>query len=95
MRLLRLYRDTTSRNILATLNCTKSIVHPVIRDRVLLANRVEPGKCRVADRWESTAFVVMSVKPELNVYRVKDTLTGRERVARRNLLLFISFLPGE
>lgn len=28
-------------------------------------------------------------------YRVKDTLTGRERVVHRNLLLSVSFLPGE
>lgn len=37
----------------------------------------------------------MSVKPDINVYRVKDTLTGRERVVHRNLLLSVSFLPCE
>lgn len=67
----------------------------VVGDRVLLANRGVPGKRKVADRWESTPYEVMSVKPELNVYRVKDTLTGRERVVHRNLLLSVSFLPGE
>lgn len=65
----------------------------IVGDRVLLANRGVPGKRKVADRWESTPYEVMSVKPELNVYRVKETVTGRERVVHRNLLLSVSFFP--
>lgn len=67
----------------------------VVGDRVLIANRGVPGKRKVADKWESTPYEVMSVKPDINVYRVKDTLTGRERVVHRNLLLSVSFLPCE
>ena len=67
----------------------------VIGDRVLVANRGVPGKRKVADKWDSTPYEVMSVKPDINVYRVKDCLTGRERVVHRNLLLNISFLPCE
>ncbi|KAK0137580.1 Retrovirus-related Pol polyprotein from transposon 412 [Merluccius polli] len=63
----------------------------VVGDRVLIANRGVPGK--VADKWESTPYEVISVRPELNVCRVKDCLTGRERVIHRNLLLSVSFLP--
>ena len=51
----------------------------VVGDRVLIANRGVPGKRKVADKWESTPYEVMSVKPEINVYRVRDSLTGRER----------------
>lgn len=65
----------------------------VVGDRVLIANRGVPGKRKVADKWESTPYEVIGVKPELNVYRVKDCLTGREKVVHRNLLLSVSFLP--
>ncbi|XP_047209004.1 uncharacterized protein LOC124860071 [Girardinichthys multiradiatus] len=65
----------------------------VVGDRVLIANRGVPGKRKVADKWESTPYEVMSVKPDINVYRVKDILTGRERVVHRNLLLSVNFLP--
>ncbi|KAK0130982.1 Retrovirus-related Pol polyprotein from transposon 412 [Merluccius polli] len=65
----------------------------VVGDRVLIANRGVPGKRKVADKWESTPYEVISVRPELNVCRVKDCLTGRERVIHRNLLLSVSFLP--
>jgi hypothetical protein len=67
----------------------------VVGDRVLCANRGVPGKRKVADKWESTPYEVISVRPELNVCRVKDCLTGRERVVHRNLLLCVSFLPCE
>lgn len=53
----------------------------VVGDRVLLANRGVPGKRKVADRWESTPYEVMSVKPELNVYRVK-AYPDRQRESR-------------
>ena len=67
----------------------------VVGDRVLIANRGVPGKRKIADKWESTPYEVISVRPELNVCRVKDCLTGRERVVHRNLLLSVSFLPCE
>ncbi|XP_043953759.1 uncharacterized protein LOC122820426 [Gambusia affinis] len=67
----------------------------VIGDRVLIANRGVPGKRKIADKWESTPYEVISVKPDINVYKVKDVLTGRERVVHRNLLLSVSFLPCE
>lgn len=67
----------------------------VVGDRVLIANRGVPGKRKVADRWESTPYEVMFVKPDINVYRVNDSLTGRESVFHRNLRLNVGFLPCE
>lgn len=62
---------------------------------MLIANRGVLGKRKVADKWESKPYEVISVRPELNVYGVKDCLAGRERVVHRNLLLSVSFLPCE
>ena len=59
-------------------------------DRVLLANRGERGKRKIADRWESTDYEVVSGKPEINVYRIRDPVTSREKVVHRNLLLPVS-----
>ncbi|KAI3371075.1 hypothetical protein L3Q82_023710, partial [Scortum barcoo] len=64
----------------------------MVGDRVLLANRGEKGKKKVADRWDSTPFDVVSVKPEINVYRIRDAVTGREKVVHRNMLLPVDFL---
>ncbi|XP_035984622.1 uncharacterized protein LOC118558239 [Fundulus heteroclitus] len=63
-----------------------------VGDRVLLANRGEKGKKKVADRWDSTPFDVVSVKPEIHVYRIRDAATGKEKVVHRNMLLPVDFL---
>ncbi|KAJ8377536.1 hypothetical protein AAFF_G00256320 [Aldrovandia affinis] len=55
-----------------------------VGDRVLLANRGERGKRKVADRWDSTPFDVVSVRSTINVYRIKDV--------HRNMLLPVDFL---
>ncbi|XP_052459431.1 retrovirus-related Pol polyprotein from transposon 412 [Carassius gibelio] len=64
----------------------------IVGDRVLLANRGERGKRKVADKWESIPYEVLSVRSAINVYRVKDTVTGKEKTVHRNLLLPVSFL---
>jgi hypothetical protein len=61
-------------------------------DRVLLANRGERGKRKLADKWDSTPYDVVSVRSGINVYRIRDAITGRERVVHRNLLLQVDFL---
>lgn len=65
-----------------------------VGDRVLLANRGEKGRRKIADKWESTVFEVKSVKPGINVYRISDPVTSREKVVHRNLLLPVNFLPA-
>ncbi|KAL3999269.1 calcium/calmodulin-dependent serine protein kinase [Sarotherodon galilaeus] len=65
-----------------------------VGDRVLLANRGERGKRKIADKWESTVFEVASVKPDINVYHIRDPVSLREKVVHRNLLLPVSFLPA-
>ncbi len=63
-----------------------------VGDRVLLANRGERGKRKIADKWESKLYEVMSVRSPINVYRIRDTETGREKTVHRNLLLPVNFL---
>ncbi len=43
-----------------------------VGDRVLLANRGEKGKRKVAEKWDSVLYEIQSVRPEINVYRIKD-----------------------
>ncbi|KAM7370275.1 hypothetical protein PAMP_011541 [Pampus punctatissimus] len=66
-----------------------------IGDRVLLANRKDRGKKKLADRWESTIYTVVDMNPETHTYRVCDTVSGQEKVIHRNLLMPVNFLPVE
>lgn len=66
-----------------------------IGDRVLLANRKERGKKKLADRWESTIYTVVDMNSETHTYRIRDTITGQEKVIHRNLLMLANFLPVE
>ncbi len=66
-----------------------------VGDRVLLANRGVKGMKKDADKWDSILYEVQSVRPEINVYRIKDAQTGREKVVHRNLLLPVNFLSWD
>lgn len=66
-----------------------------VGDRVLLANRKERGKKKLADRWESTIYTVVDINPVTHTYRIRDTVTGQEKVVHRNLLMLANFLPVE
>lgn len=64
-----------------------------VGDRVLLANKRERGKRKVADRWESTVYTVVARNPETHTFKVCDAVTGRVKVVHRNLLMLVNFLP--
>jgi len=61
-----------------------------IGDRVLLANRKERGKKKLADR-----YTVVDMNPETHTYRIRDTVSGHKKVIHRNLLMLANFLPVE
>lgn len=65
-----------------------------VGDQVLLANRGERGRRKVADKWESTVYEVTSVRPGINVYSIRDPVSMKEKVVHRNLLLPVSFIPA-
>ncbi|XP_048109735.1 uncharacterized protein LOC125301405 [Alosa alosa] len=64
-----------------------------IGDRVLVANKKERGKRKVADRWEPTVYTVMDKNAKTHTYKIQNTVTGSERVVHRNLLMLVNFLP--
>uniref|UniRef100_A0A8C1XJY0 Gypsy retrotransposon integrase-like protein 1 n=1 Tax=Cyprinus carpio TaxID=7962 RepID=A0A8C1XJY0_CYPCA len=64
-----------------------------VGDQVLLANKAERGKRKTADRWESTVYTVVDHKPQTHTYRIRNPVTGQEKVVHRNLLLLVDFLP--
>lgn len=66
--------------------------HLNIGDRVLIANKGERGRRKLADKWEATVYVVINRNPQKHTYMVQDE-KGAKRVVHRNLLLDISFLP--
>uniref|UniRef100_A0AAV2LR93 ribonuclease H n=1 Tax=Knipowitschia caucasica TaxID=637954 RepID=A0AAV2LR93_KNICA len=63
-----------------------------VGDRVLIANKGERGKRKLADKWESKVYTVIDTNPNIHVYRISDA-EGNERVVHRNLLLNVNFLP--
>ena len=66
--------------------------HLNVGDRVLLANKVERGKRKLADKWEPTMYTIMDRKPQTHVYKVRDE-SGKTKIVHRNLMLDVSFLP--
>ncbi|KAL7851888.1 hypothetical protein SRHO_G00176730 [Serrasalmus rhombeus] len=66
--------------------------HLSVGDRVVVANKGERGKRKLADKWEDKLYTVVSVDPSIHVYKIKDA-AGRIRVVHRNLLMEVNFLP--
>lgn len=65
-----------------------------IGDRVLIANKGERGKKKLADKWDPTVYTVVDRNLLTHTYKLEN-VEGRERVVHRNLILDISFLPVE
>ncbi|XP_056243780.1 uncharacterized protein LOC130176621 [Seriola aureovittata] len=63
-----------------------------VGDRVLLANKAERGKRKLADKWEPTIYTVIDCNPQTHIYKIKDE-SGKTKVVHRNLILDVSFLP--
>lgn len=61
-------------------------------DRVLLANKGERGKKKLADKWEPVVYTVVEANPKTHIYKVSD-VSGHYKVVHRNLLLDVTFLP--
>ncbi|KAK6311985.1 hypothetical protein J4Q44_G00176490, partial [Coregonus suidteri] len=66
--------------------------HLNVGDRVLLANKAERGKRKLADKWEATMYTIIDRNPQTHVYKVRDE-SGKTKVVHRNLMLDVSFLP--
>lgn len=57
-----------------------------VGDQVLLANKTESCKRKVADSWECTAYTFVDKKPATHLYSIRNPATGQEKVVHRNLL---------
>lgn len=66
-----------------------------VGDRVLLVNKKERGKGKLADVWDSAVHVVIWKDPSLPIYRVENPTTKNSKVVHRNFLLPVNFLPLE
>lgn len=64
-----------------------------VGDHVLLANRKDRGKGKLADLWDSTMHVITWKDSSLHIYRVEDPTTKKSRVVHRNFILPVNFLP--
>ena len=64
-----------------------------IGDRVLLANKGERGKRKIADRWENTIYTVTGILAGSHTYRIVDSSSGREKTVHRNMIMPVNFLP--
>lgn len=66
--------------------------HLSIGDRVLIANKGERGKKKLADKWSAIVYTVKDRNPQNHTYKLESP-EGATKVVHRNLLLDISFLP--
>lgn len=66
-------------------------------DRILVKIVSFTGKHKIADKWESEPYLVLSQpNPDIPVYRVqREDKSGKVRTLHRNLLLPLNFIPPE
>ncbi|CAL9682032.1 unnamed protein product [Knipowitschia caucasica] len=64
-----------------------------VEDRVLLANKGERGKRKLADRWENTVYVVVEKNDESHTFKIQNPISGQIKVVHRNLIMPVNFLP--
>ncbi|KAK0153854.1 Retrovirus-related Pol polyprotein from transposon 412 [Merluccius polli] len=64
-----------------------------VGDRVLLANKGERGKRKLADRWESCLYTVVEKQDNTHTFWIKSSATDRVKVVHRNLIMPVNFLP--
>ena len=64
-------------------------------EQVLLANKKEKGKRKLADKWDSTIYTVLDVNHETHTYKITDNVSGRVKIVHRNLIMPVNFLPIE
>lgn len=62
-------------------------------DRVLLANKGERGRRKLADRWEDVVYTVVEGNPKTHTFKICNPVSGQTKVVHRNLLLCVNFLP--
>lgn len=54
-----------------------------VGDQVLVANKSEHGKRKLADKWEDGMYITVGGNPSIHIYKIQDA-TGHTRVVHRN-----------
>lgn len=55
-----------------------------------IRQRIQRQSGKIADRWVSTVYEVISVKPGINVYCIRDPVMSKEKLFTE---IPVSFLP--
>ncbi|XP_041926157.1 uncharacterized protein LOC121689966 [Alosa sapidissima] len=63
-----------------------------VGDRVLLANKGERGKKKLADRWEGIIYTVLAVNATTHTFKIRSP-AGSVKTVHRNLIMPVNFLP--
>lgn len=74
-------------------NCKVRGAPVEIGGRVLLANKGERGRRKLADRWESHLYTVVEKQDNTHTFRLRNCATNQEKVVHRNLIMPVNFLP--
>lgn len=64
-----------------------------VGDRVLLANKGERGKRKLADRWENRIYTVVEKHDNTHTFKIRNSAGDQEKVVHRNLIMPVNFLP--
>lgn len=68
--------------------------HLNIGDRLLIANKGERGKKKLADKWNAKVYTVRDRNLRTHTYKLEDN-NGDTKIVHRNLVLDVSFMPVE
>lgn len=64
-----------------------------VGDLVLLANKGERGKRKLADRWENAVYIVVDKNDGSHTFRIRHSVSGQVKLVHRNLIMPVNFLP--
>lgn len=64
-----------------------------VGDRVLLANKEERGRRKLADRWESHLYTVVEKQENTHTFKIRNCETGQVKVVHSNIIMPVDFLP--
>ena len=64
-----------------------------VSDRVLLANKGELGKRKLADHWENNLYIVKEKNSDIHIFKIQNMSTSLEKTVHRNLIIPVNLLP--
>ena len=62
-------------------------------DRVLLVNKGERGRRKLADRSENSVYLVVEINVDSHTFRIQNSSTGQVKTVHHNLIIPVNFVP--